>query len=68
MPAKKFGIQTNLFKTFGGSDASNLIKHGIAGLVIANAMFDVHSCQEYTVAADMAKVAEAVQYMMLGGD
>jgi len=65
---EKAGIKANLFKTFGGSDASNFSKHGIASLVIANAMFDIHSCHEYTVAADMAKVAEAVQHMMLGVD
>lgn len=64
---EKAGAKSNLFRTFGGSDASNFMKHGIAGLVIANAMFEIHSCREYTVAADMAKVAEAVEYMMLDG-
>jgi tripeptide aminopeptidase len=64
---EKAGAKSNLFRTFGGSDASNFMKHGIAGLVIVNAMFEIHSCREYTVVADMAKVAEAVEYMMLDG-
>ncbi|HEX3026360.1 MAG TPA: M20/M25/M40 family metallo-hydrolase [Clostridia bacterium] len=65
---KKNGIEANLFKTFGGSDANNFSKYGIASIVIANAMFNVHSCSEYTVPSDMAKVAEVVRCMMLGGD
>lgn len=40
---EKSGMEANLFKTFGGSDASNFSKHGIASLVIANAMFNIHS-------------------------
>ena len=64
----KIAVEPNLFRTFGGSDASSFSKHGIVSLVIANAMFNVHSCSEYTVAAEMAKAAEAVQYMMLGAE
>lgn len=67
-PCEKAGIEANLFKTFGGSDASNFSKHGIASLFIANAMFDIHSCHEYTAAADMTKAAGAVQHMTLGVD
>lgn len=44
------------------------LKHGIVSIVIANAMFNVHSCHEYTISADMAKVAEVVRCMMLGTD
>lgn len=65
---RKNGIEANLFKTFGGSDANNFSKYGITSIVIANAMFNVHSCSEYTVPSDMAKVAEVVRCMMLGGD
>jgi peptidase T-like protein len=65
---KKAGIEPDLFKTFGGSDANSFVRNGIASLVIASAMFHVHSCGEYTVAADMAKAAEVVRYLMLGGD
>lgn len=65
---RKTGIETELFKTFGGSDANNFSKNGIVSLVVANAMFNIHSCHEYTVSADMAKVAEVVRCMMLGAD
>lgn len=65
---RKNGMEATLFKTFGGSDANNFSKYGITSIVIANAMFNVHSCSEYTVPSDMEKVTEVVRCMMLGGD
>lgn len=62
---KNAGIDTKLFKTFGGSDANQFAQYGITGLVIANAMYRSHTCQEYTNVADMEKVSEVVQSIML---
>lgn len=61
----KAGISTQLCKTFGGSDANQFGQHGITGLVIANAMFQPHSCKEYTTVEDLTKVAEITQNLML---
>ena len=40
-------IEPKLIKTFGGSDNNNLNKHGIEGIVVANAMNNVHTVKEY---------------------
>ncbi len=44
---KDLGVSVSLQKTFGGSDNNHLAKHGIVGLVLANAMYQNHSCGEY---------------------
>lgn len=46
--AKKLKLPVTLIDTFGGSDNNNFNSHGIHGLVIANAMNQCHSTQEYT--------------------
>ncbi len=53
---KLAGITLAPSKTFGGSDNNILAEHGIPGIVIANAMNDVHTCHEYTHIDDIAKV------------
>ncbi len=55
---KLAGITPAPGKTFGGSDNNILAEHGIPGIVIANAMNDVHTCHEYTHIDDIAKVTE----------
>ncbi len=35
-------------------------EHGIPGIVMASAMHQVHSCQEYTEVSEMAQVAGIV--------
>lgn len=55
---QKAGMKARLLKTFGGSDNNVLSEHGIEGLVIANSMNQVHSCQEYTNIFEMNKVVE----------
>lgn len=52
------GITPAPGKTFGGSDNNILAEHGIPGIVIANAMNDVHTCHEYTHIDDIVKVTE----------
>lgn len=55
---QKAGIEARLLKTFGGSDNNVLAEYGIEGMVIANSMHQVHSCQEYTNIDEMQKVVE----------
>lgn len=61
---KKAGLEARLYKTFGGSDNNVFARHGIEGLVIANAMNRVHTCSEYTSIQDIAKVTEIVIHLL----
>lgn len=62
--AKKQGLPTGFVPTFGGSDNNHLAKHGIPGLVIANAMNNCHSCQEYTTVEELCNIAELTLALM----
>lgn len=55
------GVETVLQKTFGGSDNNVFSNQGIAGLVIATSMNNVHSCKEYSNINEIAQVAEIVK-------
>lgn len=61
---KKMGLSGELKSTFGGSDQSNLSRHGIQGLVLASAMEQVHSCQEYTRVSELERLTELVKCLM----
>lgn len=52
------GVKPQLIETFGGSDNNHFTEHGIWGIVVANAMYHVHSTSEYTTVGEMAKAAE----------
>ena len=53
-----------LVTTFGGSDNNNFAAHGIRGVVLACAMFDVHSVHEYTTAEQLCASARLVTELM----
>lgn len=53
-----------LVTTFGGSDNNNFAAHGIRGVVLACAMFDVHTVNEYTTVTDLVKSAELITGLM----
>lgn len=59
------GLQAVLQPTFGGSDNNCLAKHGIHGLVIANAMHQCHSCEEYTTVEELCAIAELTLSLMV---
>lgn len=61
---REAGVRPEFIRTFGGSDANQLSQHGIRSIVIANAMFRPHTCQEYTTVRDLTKAAEIVQSLM----
>ena len=58
------GIKSSLIATFGGSDQNKMSEHGIPGIVMASAMHQVHSCQEYTEVSEMAQVAGIVSELL----
>lgn len=59
------GLPFSLQKTFGGSDNNRLANHGIQGLVLANAMYNCHSCEEYTTVDELCNIAELTLSLML---
>ena len=62
---EKLGIQPQMVRTFGGSDQNNLSCHGVTGLVLASAMHQVHSCQEFTEISEMLDVPRLVYEIIL---
>ena len=61
---RKLALPVTLLETFGGSDNNYLSKFGIAGIVVASAMNNCHSCQEYTTADELQKIAELTVSLM----
>lgn len=47
-----------LIDTFGGSDNNNFNKNGIYGIVVSNAMNDIHTTHEYFKISEFIKSAE----------
>ena len=55
---------STLITTYGGSDNNNFAAHGIRGIVMANAMYDVHTTGEYTTADALSRCAELTLRLM----
>ncbi len=53
-----------LITTFGGSDNNWLNQKGIRGIVIANAMENTHTRQEYTTLSELVRSATLTQTLM----
>ncbi len=64
----ELGYETALTETFGGSDNNNFVRNGIAGIVIACGMNQVHSCSEYTHINELIKCSNIVIKLMTGKD
>ncbi len=54
------GLSGKLEETFGGSDNNHFTAHGIRGIVVANAMNEVHTAKEYTSIPELVTCAELV--------
>ncbi len=61
---KQLGIKVSLERSFGGSDCNPFRRQGIDGLCFANAMWGIHSTEEYTTLDDMSKVVDIVKNLM----
>lgn len=61
---EKLGLSPALCSTFGGSDNNHLVLHGIQGIVPATAMFQCHTCQEYTTVSDLMTAAKLAYSLM----
>lgn len=62
---ERMELSGDLISTFGGSDNNHLAQYGIAGLVMATAMNQCHSLEEYTTADELYKAASLVLALML---
>jgi tripeptide aminopeptidase len=62
------GLEPSLQKTFGGSDNHHLVKNGLDGLVLANAMNSCHSCEEYTSIEELCRITQLTLALMLSQD
>jgi tripeptide aminopeptidase len=54
------GLPGTLAPTFGGSDNNHFAKNGLAGLVLATAMNNCHSCAEYTTVEELERITQLV--------
>ncbi len=55
-----------MIDTFGGSDNNHFTAHGIRGIVIANAMNDVHTKKEWSTKVDLVKSAALILKIATG--
>ena len=53
-----------LVTTYGGSDNNNFAAHGIRGIVMASAMENVHTVNEYTTVEALTRCAELTLRLM----
>lgn len=62
---KAVGVSPALIETFGGSDNAALQQNGIAGIVIANAMYNCHSTAEFTTASALEQAARLICHLIV---
>ncbi len=60
------GERSFLKKSFGGSDNNVLVRNGIDGLCIYNAMHEIHTVNEYTTVEELMKTTQLVMNIMTG--
>ena len=56
---RKKGLESKFVETFGGSDNNHFVANGIRGIVVACAMNDVHTTNEYTTIEELKRSAQA---------
>ena len=61
---KAVNIKSNIHVTMGGSDNNNFALHGIEGLVIANAMRNIHSTSESTSIHEMDQCVQIIMEIL----
>ena len=62
---KALGLAGSLCSTYGGSDNNHLVLHGIDGIVVATAMNDCHTTDEYTTVKELSNAANLALSLML---
>ncbi len=59
--------EPDIISSFGGSDNNNFCLHGIEGVVLSNAMNNVHTVDEYFYLDELVKSSEIVLELAVGG-
>ncbi len=62
------GLPCALERTFGGSDNNHFAEYGITGIVLATAMMRCHSCEEYTSAEELGRIAALTAALMTSAE
>jgi tripeptide aminopeptidase len=60
----KLSLPVSLVKTFGGSDNNVIAQNGIRGIVLANAMKNIHACDEFTTVEEITRIADLTLMLM----
>lgn len=63
---RALGLSGGLEETFGGSDNNHFTAHGIRGIVVANAMNEVHTTHEYSSADELVRGAKLALALAAG--
>lgn len=63
--AKSVGLTPRLISTHGGSDNNRYVKEGIRGIVVACAMNNCHSTDEYTTIEELERSAQLALALMI---
>lgn len=61
---RQLELEPRLAPTFGGSDNNSLAQRGVRGIVLANAMNQCHSTEEFTTVDELARIAELTLTLM----
>jgi tripeptide aminopeptidase len=61
----EMGLSGKTYPTFGGSDNNVLAEHGVSGIVVATAMNNCHSVNEFTSVEGLTSAAELALKLML---
>lgn len=65
---REIGIESHTIRTFGGSDVSQFMAHGLDGLVISSGMTDSHTTAEYVEEKDLEDGARLVAALITQTD
>ena len=65
---QEMGLSGKTYPTFGGSDNNVFAEHGVDGIVVATAMNNCHSVNEFTSIDELTKAAELALKLMLSKD
>jgi tripeptide aminopeptidase len=57
-------LPVSMIRTFGGSDQNVLAKNGVSGIVLASAMEQCHSCEEYTTVEALFSISALTLSLM----
>lgn len=61
---RELGITPQAIRTFGGSDLNVLAQRGISGIVIASAMHECHTTNEFTTVEELCTLSQIIAHLI----